>query len=91
MNNPKEKTALVPSPVRRRKARRILLAALLAVLGAAAAYKGIGSPSASAAPQSAPPSGAMTPTTEQSLPAYPANADTDFGPGQIEPMLVRTP
>jgi hypothetical protein len=30
----------------------------------------------------------MIPTTEQSLPAYPANADADVGPGQCEPVLV---
>jgi hypothetical protein len=85
------KTAVVPSPFHRRHPRRILLAALLAVLGAAAVYLGIGSPFASAAPGPAPPSHATTPTTEQSLPAYPANADADVGPGQVEPVLVGAP
>lgn len=69
----------------------LLLAALLAALGAGAVYQRLGSPFASAAPLPAPPSHAMTPTTEQSLPAYPANADTDVGPGQIEPVLVGAP
>jgi hypothetical protein len=31
---------------------------------------------------------AMPSATEQSLPAYPASADTDVGPGQMEPVLV---
>lgn len=85
------KTAIVPSPFHRRSRRHLLLAASLAVLGAGAVYQGIASPFASAAPRPAPPSHAMTPTTEQSLPAYPANADADVGPGQCEPVLVGAP
>ncbi len=67
------------------------MAAVLAVLGAAAVYQGIGSLFPSAGPRPAPPSHALTPTTEQSLPACSASADADIGPGNIEPMLVGTP
>ncbi len=85
------KTAVVSSPFHSRNPSRILLAALLVVLGAAAAYLGIGSPFASAAPRPAPPPRAMTPTTEQLLPVYPASAVADVGPGQVEPTLVGAP
>jgi hypothetical protein len=71
--------------------RRIVLAVLLAVLGAAVVYEGIGWHLAAAAPRPALPSQAMTPTTEQSLPVYPARADVDVGPGQCEPVLVGAP
>ena len=85
-----EKTALVPLPLHRSNARRVLLAALMALLAAAAIYKGFGSRLASAAPQPASPSVGMTPT-EQSLPAYPASADADVGPADVEPVLVGSP
>lgn len=70
------------------RAKTAVLAALLTALGAAAFDQGIGPTFASAAPRAALPSRAMTSTTEQSLPVYPANADADVGPGQCEPVLV---
>ena len=84
-------TALVAPPVARRRRQHVLVAALLAVLGTGAVYRGLGWSLASAAPQPAPLSPAATPRIEQSLQPHEANADVDVGPGQMEPVLVSSP
>ena len=81
----------VPSHLYGRNLRHILLAALLAVLVAAAVYRGFHSRIASAAQRPASPSRSVTPATEQSLPVYPASSDADVGPGDVEPILVGSP
>ena len=66
----------------------VILAVSLAEPGGVAVYEGIGSQFASAAPQPAPGSHAMTPTTEPSIAAYPPSAEGDVGRRNVEPVLV---
>ena len=80
-----------PTSVRRERRHRLLVAIALAVLGAGAAYVAIGSPFASAAPRTVPPSAARAVTTQDSLRWYIADADADVGPGQCEPCVVNAP
>jgi len=91
MNAPQVKTAVVSSPFHRRNRPRILLAALVAVFGASAIYLGIGSPFASAAPESVPPSSATAPSIQDSQQWHAADADADVGPGDCEPCVVGSP
>ena len=85
------RTAVVSSPFHPRNRRHILLAALVAVFGVSAIYLGIGSPFASAAPQSVPPSSATAPSIQDSQQWHTADADADVGPGQCEPCVVGSP
>ena len=90
MINFKPDTAIVAPPVGRRRRWRVLLAALLAVLGAGAVYRGHRSSLASAAPRPALPPPAQPPI-EQSVQPHHANADVDVGPGEVEPIPVGAP
>jgi len=80
-------SASEPSVTSRRRPR-LLVAAVLAVLGIAAASYGTPSGAALAEPGSPSLRRATMPVTPQSVQMHPANADADFGPGQCEPCVV---
>jgi hypothetical protein len=79
------------SSFQRERRQRLLVAIALAVLGAGATYAAVGSPFASAAPQSVPPSVTRAVTTQDSQRWHTADADADVGPGQCEPCAVISP
>jgi hypothetical protein len=91
MNTPDDgnTSLLLPFQYKRRRSR-LLIATALAMLGAGAIHLGVGSPFASAAPQSAPPSSA-TATIQDSQQWHAADADADVGPGQCEPCVLVVP
>ena len=91
MNKIDRETEAPTSSFQRERRHRLLVAIALAVLGAGATYAAIGSPFASAAPQSVPPSTATAVTTQDSQRWHIADADADVGPGQCEPCVVNAP
>jgi hypothetical protein len=68
--------------------QRLFVAAALAALGIGAASYGIRSRLAVAETESASPTHATTPMTQQSVQPRAAGADADVGPGQCEPCVV---
>jgi hypothetical protein len=72
-----------------RRRSRPGVAAALAVLGIGAASFGLRSPVALAEPTSTSAPAVMA--TPQSVSIHTADADTDVGPGQAEPVLVGSP
>jgi len=91
MNTPDDGTTSLPLPFQHKRRRsRLLISSALSMLGAGAIYLGIGSPFASAAPQSFPPSSATAPI-QDSRQWHAADADADVGPGQCEPCVVVVP
>ena len=71
--------------------RSLVVAAALVFLGIGAAAYGVHSRPALAEPEPASLSRAEAPMTLQSVQPRAASADTDFGPGQVEPILVASP
>ncbi len=74
--------------VQRRTRWPIIVATSLAILCGGAVYHGRSSSLASAAPRPALPVPVETRRAQQSVQPQEASADTDVGPGQIEPVLV---
>ena len=91
MNKSDRETEATTSSFQRERRHRLLVAVALAVLGAGATYAAVGSPFASAAPQSVAPPTARAVTTQDSQPWHIANGDADVGPGQCEPCVVIAP
>jgi len=91
MNEIDRETEVPTSSFQRERRHRLFVAVALAVLGAGATYAAVGSPFASAAPQSVPPPTARAVTNQESQRWHIADADADLGPGQCEPYLVTAP
>ncbi len=92
MKRPDDGTTSLPLPFQHKWQRNSLfIATTLTLLGAGAIYLGIGSPFASAATQSVPPSSATAPGIQDSQEWHAADADADVGPGQCEPCVVVVP
>jgi hypothetical protein len=91
MNETDRKTEPPRSSFQRERRNRLLVLIAVAVLGAGATYSAIGSPFASAAPQSVRPSTASAVRTQDSQRWYIADPDADVGPGQCEPCVVNAP
>jgi hypothetical protein len=91
MNKIDRETEAPTSSLERERRHRLLVVIALAVLGAGATYAALGSPFASAAPQSAARSTASAVTTQDSQRWHIADADADVGPGQCEPCVVNAP
>jgi hypothetical protein len=74
--------------VQRRTRWPVIVATSLAILCGGAVYHGRSSSLASAAPRPALSVPAEARRVQQSVQPHDANADTDIGPGQMEPVLV---